>query len=148
MSLYVLDSSVATRFLLTEDLSKEAFEVLEALMGGLIQVAAPLLIIYETGNALWNAVRRNLIQSGDAVSKLDEFLGLGIPLVDLESDDYRDTLRWSISNSASYYDGAYVLTAQKLGATLLTADDALHSKAKGKTPVLHLKDFHSRHANT
>ncbi|MGC8849318.1 MAG: type II toxin-antitoxin system VapC family toxin [Candidatus Bathyarchaeia archaeon] len=141
MTLYVIDASVAARFLLTEDLSDKAGLVLENFMNGLIDLAAPGLMIYETGNTLWKAFRQGLINLEEAKDKIAHLLDLKIPLVELNRDDHEKIMEWSAKNDATYYDGAYAVASWKTGGVLLTADDILHRKAGARIPAAHLRDY-------
>jgi len=139
--LYVIDASVAARFLLTEDLSDKAGLVLEDFMNGLIALAAPELMIYKTGNTLWKAFKQGLINMEKAKEKISQLLDLNIRFIELDGDDHESIMDWSTENSATYYDGAYVVASEKAGGALLTADDILYEKAGARITAVHLKDY-------
>lgn len=141
MTVYVIDASVASRFLLVEDLSDEARSVLEGFLNGSLDLEAPELVVYEVGNTLWKSAKQGLITVHEASQKFSYFLKLRIDSIKLNEEDHREVLQWSLENKATYYDSAYVKASEKAKATLLTADDVLYSKACRKTPTLHLKDF-------
>ena len=141
MTRYILDASVAARFLLSESLSDRAATVLSDYIGGHIELAAPRIMIYEVGNALWKAMREGSVDVEAAKKKQSRLLSLSIPTVDLGDTDHLDTLEWAHALNTTYYDTAYVTAAIKTGATLLTADDALYRKATQRQPTLHLKDY-------
>ena len=141
MTVYVIDASVASRFLLVEDLSDEAGSVLEGFLNGSLDLEAPELVVYEVGNTLWKSTKQSLITVHEASQKFSYFLKLRIDSIKLNEEDHREVLQWSLENKATYYDSAYVKASEKAKATLLTADDVLYSKACRKTPTLHLKDF-------
>ncbi len=81
MTLYVVDASVAVRFLLTKDLSNKAGLVLEKFMNGFIDLAVLELIIYETGNTLWKAVKQGWINIQNAKEKSLHFLDFKINFI-------------------------------------------------------------------
>ena len=141
MTVYVIDASVASRFLLVEDLSDEARSVLEGFLNGSLDLEGPELVVYEVGNTLWKSAKQGLITVHEASQKFSYFLKLRIDSIKLNEEDHREVLQWSLENNATYYDSAYVKASEKVKATLLTADDVLYSKACRKTPTLHLKDF-------
>ncbi len=58
MRVYVVDASVAARFLLVEELSEKADLLLQKFHEDAIELKAPGIVNYEVGNALWKAVRR------------------------------------------------------------------------------------------
>ena len=121
--IYVVDASVACRFLLVEDLSEKAELVLESFLEGKRDLKAPKLMIYEVGNTLRKAVNQELIELDEALEKISHLVKLKIDSIELDEKMHRNVLAWSIKNNATYYDGAYVVSSKALGATLLTADD-------------------------
>ena len=141
MTAYVIDASVASRFLLVEDLSDEAGSLLEGFLNGSLDLEAPELVVYEVGNTLWKSAKQGLITANEATQKFSYFLKLRIDSIKLNEEDHREVLQWSLEDKATYYDSAYVKASEKAKATLLTADDVLYSKGCRKTPTLHLKDF-------
>jgi len=138
---YVIDASVASRFLLVEDLSDKAGLVLEGFLEGTFDLSAPKLVVYEVGNTLWKAVKQGLINLDEAVQKFSYFLGLRIGSIELDGEEHKEVLEWGVKNDATYYDSAYVRSSKRIGATLLTADDVLYEKAREEIPTLHLKDY-------
>jgi len=141
LTVYVIDASVASRFLLIEDLSDEAELVLEGFLDGTLDLRAPKLVVYEVGNTLWKAVKQGLINLDEAVQNFSYFLGLRIDSIELDGEEHKEVLQWSVKNQATYYDSTYVRSSKKIGATLLTADDTLYEKAHKEIPTLHLKDY-------
>ena len=139
--IYVVDASVACRFLLVEDLSDKAELVLESFIEGNCDLKAPKLMIYEVGNTLWKAVNQGLIELDEALEKLSHLVKLKIDSIELDEKMHRNVLAWSVKNNATYYDSAYVVSSKALGATLLTADDTLYKKASKEVPTLHLRDY-------
>ena len=138
---YVIDASVASRFLLAEDLSDKARLILEDFLGEVFDLGAPKLVVYEVGNTLWKAVKQGFINIDEAEEKFSYFLGLRIDSIKLDEEEHKDVLDWAVKNDATYYDSAYVKASKKIGATLLTADDILYKKACKEIPTLHLKDY-------
>jgi len=141
LRVYVIDASVASRFLLVEDLSDKAELLLKGFLNETLDLKAPQLIIYEVGNTLWKAVERGLIDYEEAERRFTYFLDLKLDSIELSSQDYREVLEWSVRNNATYYDSVYVISSKKVGATLLTADNTLHKKALRDVPTLHLRDY-------
>ena len=137
---YVVDASVAARFILSEELSDKAARVLEDFLSGRVELIAPSLVVYEVGNTLWKAVRRGLVSEEDALESFAEFLKLKL-WRELEIEEELGALRWGSRNDSTYYDSAYVAMAGSEGAVLLTADDGLEEKARTSVRVLHLRDY-------
>jgi len=141
LRVYVVDASVAVRFLLVEDLSEKAAKVLEDFLAGAVDLVAPELIVYEVGNALWRAVRMGFIGEEDAKQKFLKFLRLRISGVRLGEGDLVEVLRWAAENDATYYDAAYVVASRVARAALLTADDLLYERARREVEVVHLREY-------
>lgn len=136
-----MDASVASRFLLVEDLSDKAELVLEDFLQGKLDLRSPELVVYEVGNTLWKSVKNGFISLDEAIEKFSLFLELRINPVNLSVEEHKEILEWSVKNNATYYDSAYVKACMKVGGTLLTADDILYKKSKEIVPTLHLKDY-------
>lgn len=141
MRVYVIDASVATRFLLVEDLSDKALLLLRGFLEESVDMKAPDLVLSEVGNALWKAVKRRSIELNEAVEKLAYFHKLKINRIQLTQHDYVEALAWAVKNDATYYDSVYVKTAEISGTTLLTADDQLCEKASRAVATMHLREL-------
>ena len=138
---YVVDASVAARFLLVEDLSDKAGLVLEGFIEGKFDLKAPKLVVYEVGNVLWKAVKQGLINLDEAKEKFSVFLGLKIDSIDLDENEHEEVLDWGARNEVTYYDSAYVRASIKTGATLITVDNALYMRARKEVLAIHLRDY-------
>ncbi|MFQ5710222.1 MAG: type II toxin-antitoxin system VapC family toxin [Candidatus Geothermarchaeales archaeon] len=141
MKVYVIDASIAARFLLVEDLSDRAELVLKDFLREAIDLRAPKLMVYEVGNTLWKAVRQGFIDLGGAKEKLSRLLMLKIDSIEFDEEMSREALDWGVKNDATYYDSAYVEASRKVEATLLTADNILYEKASKGVSTLHLRDY-------
>ena len=73
--------------------------------------------------------------------KLRYFHRLKISSIELSDRDYVEALVWGVKNDATYYDSIYVVSSERTGSTLLTADDTLYDKASGTVIALHLRDL-------
>jgi predicted nucleic acid-binding protein len=138
---YVIDASVAMRFVLTEDLSDKALLILEDFKNGISELIAPKLIEYEVGNALWMAAIRNIIKKDDAEESIFSIIKFGIGSINLNSEEAKNALKWSIENKITYYDSVYVLASKKVKAIFITADDKLYNCAKKEVPTISLRDY-------
>ena len=141
MITYVVDASVAARFLLVEELSDNAGQILKDFLDGVIDLRTPQLLVYEVGNALSMSVLNGFITVHEAGQKLHSLLKLKMNILSLDEKDHQAILAWSTENEVTYYDGAYVISSKKIGAPLITADDLLYEKAKRKIPVVHLREY-------
>ena len=141
MNRYVVDASVATRFVLDEDLDDEANGILEGFIKGEYNLLAPTLINYEVGNALRTAVARNDINIEISGESYEAFLGFNLDVDNMELDDFLGALALSHRRNISIYDAAYIWLSKKLAATLITADAKQMEAAIGETIVKHLKEW-------
>ena len=141
LKVYVLDASIAVRFLLAEDLSEKAELVLEDFLKGKLDLLSPELLVYEVGNTLWKSIKKGFIGLDEALKKFSYFLELKIPSITLRVEDYREALRWSVKNNATYYDSIYIWSYLKVGGTLLTADNVLYNESRETVPTVYLKDY-------
>ncbi len=137
----MVDASVASRFLLVEDLSDKAELVLDCFLKGELDLKAPELLVYEVGNTLWKSVKGGFISLEEALEKFSQFLELKIDSIRLSEGEQKEALEWSVKNNATYYDSVYVRSCEKVGGTLLTADNVLYEKAKHTIPTVHLKNY-------
>ena len=137
----MVDASVASRFLLTEDSSDKATSLLKAFANGDVDLEAPELVNYEVGNTLWKAVKRRLLTAAEASEKLSDFLRLRLSSIQLNEEESQDALIWGAKNDATYYDSVYVIASKKTGAALLTADSTLYEKASKEVTTLQLREL-------
>lgn len=138
---YVVDASVASRFLLVEDLSDRAELVLDDFLEGGLDLRSPELVVYEVGNTLWKSVKEGFVSLEEAAEKFSYFLELRINSISLSSAEHKEVLEWSVKNNSTYYDSVYVKSCMKVGGTLLTADDVLYKKSRETVPTVHLRDY-------
>ncbi len=141
MRVYVVDASVAARFLLFEELSEKADLLLQKFHEDAIELKAPGVVNYEVGNALWKAVKQQVIDAHEASRKFSQFIKLKLDCVELDEQESLGALTWAMKNDVTYYDSVYVKASEKTGATLLTADDAFYEKASKEVPTMHLRDL-------
>jgi len=76
LKVYVIDASIASRFLLIEDLSEKAESVLEDFLKGVVDLKAPRLLVFEVGNTIWKSVKRDFISLEEALEDLLIFWSL------------------------------------------------------------------------
>jgi len=138
---YVIDASVATRFVLSEDLYDEAKSLIEGFIEDEYNLLAPTLINYEVGNALRTATARKEIGEEESGEAYEDFLGLKLDVNNIELDDFLGALALSNRRNISFYDAAYIWLSRKMGAPLVTADAKQREAATGETIVRHLRDW-------
>jgi len=113
----VVDASVVLRLLLEN--SQRAAEVVRR-----GELAAPAVIVPETGNGLAKEVRFGRVNLEQAESLLDDALALPIELVP-DAEIASNALRAASRHDLSVYDASYIALAERLRAPLVTADRRL-----------------------
>lgn len=144
MRVYVVDASVAARFLLVEELSEKADWLLQRFHDDALELKAPGLVNYEVGNALWKAVRQKVIDAHEASRKFSQFIKLKLDCVELDEQESLEALTWAMKNNVTYSDSVYMKASEKTGAILLTADDAFYEKASKQIQTVHLRNLNDK----
>lgn len=120
----VVDASVAAKWYLKEEEHQRAAPIMEAGMRRETKLIAPVLIVAEIGNVLWQRNRRGeLIE--DEVREV--WAAFGVAPVDL-FDIARLmplALEIALDTGCAVYDALYVALAEAEGAKLVTADRKL-----------------------
>ena len=141
MRLYIVDASVAARFLLFEELSDRAMLVLRGFLDGSSDLMAPRLLVYEVGNTLWKAVREGILGPDEAGKKFHYLLGLKLASVEFDLEEYGEILSWSVKNDATYYDGSYVIASKVAKLAKNNLHKPIHKEASKEISAIHLRDY-------
>lgn len=138
---WVLDASVALKWVLPEPLAVEAGLLLAALESGAAQFHVPELWLAEVANALWVRTRSaapERLTPAEAASIASEFAGLG-----LRRHSHGDLIPLAVAlacdSGITVYDALYLALAIHEGVRLVTADDLLVRKAGLGDHVVALK---------
>lgn len=121
---FVVDASVAIKWFIEENLSKEA----GAILGHGEPLFAPDLLLAEIGNVLWKKSIRGEITRGQAeaiVTALPDCLSRLWPSRELAGR----ALALAFALDHPVYDCLYLACAEATGGTLITADKRLHEAA-------------------
>jgi predicted nucleic acid-binding protein len=139
---YVLDASVAIKWFVEEDLSHAARTLLTRFGEGGIELHAPLLLVYEVGNALWRLVNKlRVLEAAFAVNSYSSFLRLPINYIEIDEMHARETLRIAVDLDLPLYDAAYVALSRRLDRPLVTCDDEIIRKTRRTLHPIHLKSI-------
>lgn len=133
----VLDASVAAKWFNFEELSEKAVECKEAFVGGELQLAAPLHILYEVGNSIW---KNPQLAGRDACNAIVSLTRLGLELLEPTAKRSVRAMEIARTKRTTFYDAAYLQAAEELNRALLTADQAQVAAAKGIAKTIHLKE--------
>ena len=131
---YVLDASVAVKWVLNETGRRAALRILEGYRQGRSNLAAPSLLISEVGNVLWKKAHRGDLSPEQSLRAFGLFLRLAPTLLD---DDAvaASALRLAQSHGRTFYDSQYLALALSLNCPLLTADAKLYNALHNVYPA-------------
>jgi predicted nucleic acid-binding protein len=121
---YVIDASVATKWLLPEVDSPTALAVLDGAQTDRLSLVAPSLIGLEFGHVLGKELRRGRCDSPTADRLWSAFRALPISLVSARRLQDRAFLL-SVTQRITIYDSLYLAVAEAEDAPLITADAGL-----------------------
>jgi predicted nucleic acid-binding protein len=129
----VADASFCGAWILQDEVSPEADELLKQIERGSAELLLPALWHYEMLNLLRSALRRERIDRSmatEAIELLDE-----IPVRDFDLPDRRArrlALDLAVRHNLSAYDASYLELALRLGASLHSNDRPLKAAAKAE----------------
>lgn len=132
---YVIDSSVAFKWVVAEADTPKAIRLRDEFRQGFIELLAPDLFPTELGNALLMAERRGRIQPGEGatffvdVLTTPPLLHSAIPLLTRAYEAAHQT-------RATLYDCLYVALAEREGVEFVTADMRLVNNLQSKFPFV------------
>ena len=133
----VLDTSVAVKFYVPEELREEALEVLGAAEAGYLELVAPATLQPEFLNALWWKHRRGEL-SRDEVRNSWERLTADRPASLYAPEDLMPrAAEITLESGVIVYDALFLALAEDAGAVFVTADGKLLETLKD-TPYAHL----------
>ena len=137
MKTVVVDASVVSKWYLEEENSDKALEIRTLYTSGKLNLAAPVLVLYEVGNTLR---KHPAITSEDATKAFSSLLEMRMDLRSfVESDSLKKTFEATRNFNITFYDGLYVSLAQFCSAIFVTADDALYNKIAGRINAVLLR---------
>ena len=140
--LYIVDASVVLKWILSgEPNEQNAAALRDDVLAGNNEIAAPSLLIHEVGNSLWKATKRKRITPSKACKALESMNDAQVILHEFSWADASIILTIASQMDVTTYDASYLFLSEKMNAQLITADDKMYQKAKGKFKVIHLQDY-------
>lgn len=121
----VIDASVAWKWLVRENDS----DLAESLLSGVDPLVAPALVVAEICNAAWKSTQRGELSAAQAERIAADIAGQFDELVPLPRLAGSATAL-AISLQHPVYDCFYLVLAEDIGATLITADSRLVNKTR------------------
>lgn len=127
---YVLDSSVALKWVLPEPDSARAIRLRDEYKNGLHELLAPDLFVPEIANALASAERQGRIKAGESALFLHDILRAA-PALHPTPPLLLRAMAVALTTRRAVYDCVYLALAEAEGCELVTADDQF---ARGLRP--------------
>jgi len=142
MSNFVVDASVALKWLIREDYSDRAKLLLIRHGSGLIRLFAPTLLKLEVANGLRKYFIRKYINEEQLYKLYKLFYEIDITYIDHDLDFIMEAIKYAIANSIAFYDALYIVLARRINGLFITADDKLLRKIGDRENILvHIKDY-------
>jgi predicted nucleic acid-binding protein len=119
---YVLDSSVALKWVLPEADSAKVIRLRDEYKNGVHQLLAPDIFTPEIANALASAERQARIKAGESAIFLHDILRAA-PVIHPTPPLLPRAMALAIATRPAVYDCVYLALAEAEGCELVTADD-------------------------
>jgi predicted nucleic acid-binding protein len=132
---YVLDSSVALKWVLPEADSGKAIRLRDEYSNGIHELLAPDIFPSEIANGLASAERQKRIRAGESAIFLNDVLSAA-PALPHSSPLLIRAMEIAISTKQAVYDCLSVALAEAEGCELVTADDKLARSLRPSCPFL------------
>ncbi len=132
---YVLESSVAIKWVLPEPNSDKAIRLRDEFQQGFHELLSPDFFPVEVAHALAKAERRGLILQGEGLKKLNDVLNY-LPDVQPSLSLLPTAFAMASSAKIGVYDCLYVALAQREACELVTADVRLLTNLRPTFPFI------------
>ncbi len=138
---YVLDSSVAVKWVIAEAESGRALRLRDEYVNGVHDLLAPDIFPPEVANSLATAERQKRIRSGEAAVFLNDVLSAA-PALYPSSILLLRAIEISVGTKHAVYDCVYLALAEAESCELVTADGKLVRTLRPTFPfIVELKDL-------
>ena len=137
MNTYVIDASVAAKWILPasgETLTREALELLKGYAAGEVRFVVPDLFWAEVANVLWKAVRQGRVRVASAESGLRGMRERNFPTVSSHTL-LVEAFAIATAFDRVVYDCLYVALAVTSKSQMVTADERLANALAAHLPV-------------
>ena len=137
MRTYVIDASVAAKWVLPaagEPLAREALELLKGYADGELRFVVPDLFWAEFANVLWKAVRQGRLRVASAEMALEAMRDRNFPTVSSHAL-LMEAFVIATAFDRAVYDALYVALAVASKSQLVTSDERLANALAAHLPV-------------
>jgi len=132
---YVLDASVALRWVISDPTSAKAIQLRDDYQNGIHELLAPDIFIGEVANALTKAERQKLIPIGDAVPLLGKVLSAP-PILHCYVPPVKRASEISSRTRSGFYDCLYLVLAEQQRCEFVTVDQKLVNNLQPSFPFV------------
>jgi predicted nucleic acid-binding protein len=132
---YVLDSSVALKWVLSEPDSGKAIRLRDEYKNAVHDLISPDIFTPEIANGLASAERQGRIKTGEAVTFLYDIIRTA-PLIHPTPPLLIRAIEISLSTKQAVYDCIYLALAESEGCEMVSADDQFVRKLRPAFPIL------------
>ena len=132
---YVLDSSVALKWVLSESDSGKAVRLRDEYKNAVHDLISPDIFTPEIANGLASAERQGRIKAGEAVIFLHDIIRTA-PAIHPTPPLLIRAIEISLSTKQAVYDCIYLALAESEGCEMVSADDQLVRKLRPAFPML------------
>ena len=144
----VIDASVLVQLYVKdaeERFAAVADDIIRRHVGGMIELVAPQIILYEVPSAIRRAVRRGRLDPADAHLSIRHFFNLGLRTLGRD-ETVRPMIESAFVRGSSLdchlYDSLYLVVAEVLGYRFITADRKLHNQVRNQVDyVIWVEDY-------
>ena len=132
---YVLDPSVALKWVLPEPDSAKAIRLRDEYTNGIHQLLAPDIFAPEIANALASAERQGRVKTGESAIFLHDILRAA-PALHPTPPLLLRAMAVAIATRRAVYDCIYLALAEAEGCELVTADDGFARGLRAPYPFI------------
>jgi predicted nucleic acid-binding protein len=137
---YVVDASVAVKWVLPEVDQSRAFRIQEMYQDEEIDLVAPYLLIAEIGNVLWKRVCRGELPQPAAIRCFQQLLKDSPILLDSPAVN-QSALHLALAHDQTVYDCLYLAWALEQRCDLITADERFFHAIRQAFPCVRLLEL-------
>jgi predicted nucleic acid-binding protein len=132
---YVLDSSVALKWVLAEADSAKAIRLRNEYSNGIHELLSPDIFTPEIANALASAEPQKRIRTGESAIFLNDILSAA-PSLHLSAPLLIRAMEMAISTKRAVYDCIYLALAEAESCEMVTADDQFARGLRASYPFI------------
>ena len=139
---FVVDASIVAKWVLRgEPYLVNSVKLKDDYTSGRVELSSLSLVVEEVANAFCRAVKQGRMAESDAKEALEALDDLGVELHDVSWSLVARVLSVACELGLTIYDASYVVLAEEMKATLVTADDTLYGRAGKRCSIQHIRDY-------